>query len=173
MLKLSASITNVAVLSLRTGTAIGQTSRTIINPNNLKVEGWFVSDRYNNKELVLTAGDVREISGDGIIIDDYEVLSEPSELIRLKDIIKIDFKLVDKPVTTEAGKRLGKVADFAVESDSLIIKKLYVAQNLIKNFSGGTLNIDRTQIIEITDRRIIVAEPTEKATVQAVPTPAA
>lgn len=172
MLKLGGSITNVSVLSLRTGLSVGQTTRIIINPNNLKIEGWFVADRYNSKELILTAGDVREIANNGIIIDDFEVLSEPSELVRLKETIKINFVLIDKAVTTDSGKRLGKVADFAIETESLMVKKLYVAQNLIKNFSGGTLNIDRTQILEITDRRIIVAEPTEKARIQAVPTPA-
>lgn len=172
MLKLSSAITDRSVLSIRTGTIVGQTSRTIINPNNLKIEGWFIKDKFNGKELILTANDVRDIVLDGIIIDDYEVLSERSDLIRLEEVIKIKFNLIDKLVTTESGKRIGKISDFAVDADSLIIKKIYVAQNLIKNFSGGTITIDRTQIIEITDRRIIVEEPTEQARVQAVPNPA-
>jgi len=168
MLRLSAAINDVRVLSLRTGTSVGKTTRIIINPNNLKIEGWFVADHFNGKELVLVSQEVREISEDGIIINDYEVLSAQSDLIRLKDTIKINFKLIDKPVTTESGKRLGKVSDYAVESDSLLIKKIYVAQNIIKNFSGGSLSIDRTQILEITDRRIIIEEPVDKAKVQAV-----
>jgi len=168
MLRLSAAINGVPVLSLRTGTSVGTTTKIIINPNNLKVEGWFVSDSFNGKELILVSQEVREISDEGIIINDYEVLSAQSDLIRLKDIIKINFKLIDKPVTTESGKRIGKVSDYAVESDSLIIKKIYVAQNLIKNFSGGTLSVDRTQILEITDRRIIIEEPIDKAKVQAI-----
>lgn len=163
MLKLSSSITEVPVLSLRTSSPIATATKIIINPNNLKIEGWFVADRFDNKELVLVAGEVRDIIDRGIVVNDHEVLSPLDDLVRLKETIEIDFELLGKAVTTESGKRLGKVTDFAVESEALIVKKIYVGQSLLKNFSGGTLSIDRTQIIEITDKRIIVEEPTDKA----------
>ena len=33
---------------------------------------------------------------------------------------------------------------------------------MIRNFAGGTLSIDRSQIIEITNRRIVIEDPTER-----------
>lgn len=163
MLKLSNSIIDVPILSLRTGSPIATATKVIMNPNNLKIEGWFAADRLEGSELVLVAGEVRDVLDRGIVVNDHEVLSPAEDLVRLKETIEIGFELIGKAVTTESGKRLGKVADFAVETEALIVKKIYVGQSLIKNFSGGTLSIDRTQIIEITDKRIIVEEPTDKA----------
>lgn len=162
MLKLSSAVMNIPVMSLRTGSPIGTAKKMILNPNNLKIEGWFVADRFDNKELILVAGEARDVSDSGIIVNDHDVLSPAEELVRLKPVIETGFKLIGKPVTTESGKRLGKVSDFAIEIGSLFVKKIYVAQSLIKNFSGGSLCIDRTQIVEITDKRIIVEDPTIK-----------
>lgn len=168
MLKLSNVFQNTDVLSLRTGGPIAVANKAIIDPNNLKVEGWHVTDKFDKTDLILVSTDVREIIDKGIVINDHEVLSSADDLVRLKSVLEIDFTLMGKVVATDSGKKLGKVVDFAIETSGLIIKKLYVAQPLVKNFSGGTLSIDRNQIVEITNQRIIVEEPTEKAKVQAI-----
>lgn len=168
MLKLSAALTNIPVLSLRTGGEIGLAQEAIINPNNLKIEGWKVVDKFEQKELVLVANEVREIIDRGIIVNDHEVLVFAQDLVRLKPIMDIDFKILGKLVYTESGSRVGKVSDYAVETEALIIKKIYVSQSLLKNFSGGNVSIDRTQITEITDKRIIVEDPIEKSGAPAV-----
>jgi hypothetical protein len=40
----------------------------------------------------------------------------------------------------------------------MYVQKIYVAQSIIKSLTGGSLSIDRTQINEITPRRIIINE---------------
>jgi sporulation protein YlmC with PRC-barrel domain len=168
MLKLSQSFIGTDILSLRTGGVIAKTTKPIINPNNLQIEGWYVVDRFSGATLVLLSGELRDILSQGLVVNDHEVLSDVEDLIRLQDILKLNFELLGKPVTTEKGKRIGKVSDYAVETGSLIIKKLYVARSIIKNFAGGTLSVDRTQIIEITNRRVVIEDPTEEARVRAV-----
>lgn len=163
MLKLSNSLINARVMSLRTGSPVGVATKMIINPNNLKIEGWYVRDKFNNKQMVLVGGEVRDISSQGIIINDHEVLSEPGELIRLQPIIDIGFELIGKQVVSQSGQKYGKVSDFAVETEALLVKKIYSAQSIIKNFTGGNNSIDRTQIVEITHSRIIIEDPVEKA----------
>lgn len=170
MLKLSASINELPVLSLRTGAPVGQTAGVIIDPNNLMVEGWYVSARPSDQKLVLLKNEVRDIAAQGILINDFDDLSHPDDLVRLKPIMKINFQLLDKLVTTESGKRVGKVSDYAVETEAMMIKKIYVAQSIIKNFSGGSLVIDRNQITEISDKRIVVEDPTETTQAPAVAT---
>jgi uncharacterized protein YrrD len=163
MLKLHKALVDVAVLSLRTGGNIGIATKFIINPNNLKVVGWHVDDRFGSKDLILLANDVRDISNKGIIINDHEVLSEPEELIRLKEILEIDYDLMGKKVVSESGKKYGKVTDYSIETNGLIIKKIYASQSILKDFSGGNLSIDRNQIVEITRSKIVISDPTEKA----------
>lgn len=162
MLKLSASVTDLPVVSLRAGTKIATAADMIINPNNLKVEGWHVTDRFDKKELILVSAEIRDLTPQGIIVNDHESLSPTEDLVRLKPVLEIGFELIGKTVTTESGKRVGKVSDFAIETEAFIVKKIYVARSLLKDFSGGNVSIDRTQIIEITDKRIIVEEPTEE-----------
>jgi len=131
----------------------------IMNPNNLKVEGFRCIDQFDNRELILVTQDIRDHIKDGFVIDDHEVLVEPEELVRLKDVLKLNFILLGKPVYTDKKKRLGKVVDYAVDNETLYVQKLYVSQTILKSLNAGQLTIDRSQIVEITDRRVIVKDP--------------
>lgn len=150
---------NRPIMSLRTGSQVGTATAPIINPNNLKIEGWYCQDRFSKNPLILLSQDTRDIIKQGIVVNDHDVLVDPEELIRLKDTLELQFELLGKPVFTTNKKRLGKVSDYAVEVPSLYIKKLYVSQSIIKSLSGGSLSVDRTQIVEITQRRVIIADP--------------
>lgn len=156
MLVLSQTVFNRPVMSLRTGGQVATAERPIINPNNLKIEGFYCSDHYNNQQLILLSQDIRDNIDQGLVVNDHDVLTEAHELVRLQEVLNINFVLVGKPVQTVSHEKVGKVSDFALDSSSLYIQKLYVSQNLLKSFSGGSLSVDRTQIHEITNRRIII-----------------
>ena len=161
-------------MSLRSGSQIAKASELIINPNNLKIEGWYCQDRLARGTLILQGQDIRDIIAQGIVVNDRDALTHPDDLIRLQEIIKHKFQLIGKPVVTSSGRKLGKVTDFATDTQSLYIQKIYVARPLLKSLSGGSLGVDRTQIVEITNRKIIVNDLTapvkEKVSVkEAVP----
>lgn len=156
MLQLSSAFLNRPVLSLRTGTPIAMAVAPIINPNNLKIEGFYCDDRLEKRQLILLSQDVRDVIPQGIVVNDYDVLSEPEELVRLKQVLNLNFTLIGKQVETVNKRKVGKVADFATEMSSMYIQKLYVSQSVFKNLASGSLSIDRTQINEITNRRIII-----------------
>lgn len=156
MLQLSQSLINRPVLSLRTGTTVATTISVIINPNNLKIEGLYCQDRFDKKQLVLLYQDIRDVLPQGLVVDDHAVLSEPEELVRLDDVIKLHFELIGKPVITVSKEKIGKVNDYAAEVETMYIQKLYVGQTLLKSLTGGNLSVDRSQIVEITNRRIII-----------------
>jgi uncharacterized protein YrrD len=159
MLQLSASLTHCPVLSLRTGTEVATTIQPIINPNNLKIEGFYCDDYNDHKRnAILLYQDIREVLPQGIVVNDYDVLVDPEELIRLQDILNLQFVVLGKQVTTVSGDKVGKVTDFSVEVDSMLIQKLYVTQSLLKNLIGSNLGIDRTQIVEITDKKIVIQD---------------
>ena len=148
---------NRPIMSLRSGGQVGVTSTPIINPNNLKIEGFFCQDA-NRKQLVLLHQDIREVIPQGIVVNDYDALTDPSELVRLKDILELHFELIGKQVTTVSKNKVGKVVDYATETGSMYVKKLYVTQSLLKSFTGGNLGVDRTQIVEITNKTIIIQD---------------
>ncbi len=100
MLKLSATLLNQPIISLRTGATVATSDSAIINPNNLKIEGFYVIDQFSKQRLILLTQDIRDITAQGLLIDDHSVLTEPDELVRLQQIIEINFTLIHKPVQT-------------------------------------------------------------------------
>lgn len=164
MLKLSQTILNLPVMSLRTGGKVAVATEPIINPNNLKIEGWYCSDVFSHETLVLLSQDVRDFVPQGIAINDHADLADPEELVRLREIMELDFKLIGKSVVTSRKRRLGKVADYALDSLTMKIQKLYVNRPVYRSLTDGQLSIDRSQIIEITNKKVIVREAEVKAT---------
>lgn len=156
MMQLSNTFVGRPVLSLRTGTPVATTIDTIINPNNLKIEGFYCNDRFNSSQMILLSQDIRDILPQGIVINDHDVLSDPGELVRLKDVLSLHFVLLGKQVDTVSKQKIGKVGDYAVDASSMYIQKIYVSQSVFKSLTNGSLSIDRNQINEITPKRIII-----------------
>jgi uncharacterized protein YrrD len=159
MLQLSGDLLNRPVLSLRTGGIVATTTDAIINPNNLKIEGFYCIDHFERKKItVLLYQDIRDVIPQGLVINDHDVLVEPEELVRLKSIMDLHFELLGKQVVTTDKEKIGKVVDFAAETTTMYIQKIYVGQSLFKSLGGGNLGIERTQIVEITDQRIVIQD---------------
>ena len=158
MLQLSSMLINRPVLSLRTGTEVATALAPIINPGTLKIEGFFCHDSRSREQLILVSQDVRDIMSQGIVINDHDVLVQPEELVRLKSVMQVNFVLLGKSVVTAGGTKLGKVGDYSVDITNMYIQKIYVVQSIFKSFSSSNLGIDRSQIVEITDKKIVVSE---------------
>ncbi len=93
MLQLMNSLLGLSVLSLRTGGKVADDKALLINPNNLKIEALYCHDAFSKNTLLLLPQDIREMMSQGIAVDDHDRLSESSELIRLQNVIKINFNL--------------------------------------------------------------------------------
>ena len=159
MLRLSLTFSELPILSLRTGTEVALIKRPLINPDNLKIEGFYVEDLFDKKlDLILLTQDIREILINGFAINDHEVLTHPSELHRLKKVIENNINPISKPVITESKKRLGKLTEFAVDDQSFYIQKIYVSQSILKNITGASLILDRNQIVDVTNSSVVVKD---------------
>jgi len=162
MLYLSTKITNLPLLSIRSSGRIGTVLKPIINPHNLHIDGFFCQSVHSKNELVLLDIYIREFAPNGIIIDDHKNLSDPTDLVRLEPVIKLNFSLENKTVFS-GKKKIGKVIDFAIDKDSLFVQKLYVQPPVWQSLNQNRLTIDRSSIIEVTDTKIVVSGPEEKA----------
>jgi sporulation protein YlmC with PRC-barrel domain len=170
MLQLSGTLLHKPVLSLRTGQPVAVVTGPIFNPKNLKIEGFYCEDSIDKRQLVLLYQDIRELIPEGFVVNDHDVLAESDELVRLKEIIDLRFDLIGKRVQTISKEKVGKVSDYAVETETMFVQKIYVVQSILKSLTGGSLSIDRTQINEITKKHIIINDLLQDA---AVPAPAA
>lgn len=152
---LSNTLRNRPVLSLRAGGQIAVANDPVIDPNSLKILGWWCTTQHLPGEGVLLSEDVRESLPQGLAVDDESAISTPKDLVRHQEILNIKFQLLEKVVKTKRHK-LGKVSDFTYD-ESMFVQKLYVAKPLVKLFSNeDTLLVDRRQILEVTDTYILV-----------------
>ena len=155
---MSKSLLNRPVISLRSGRQIATAIEPVINPHNLKILGWWCKVVGQTNQAVLLADDVREIMPRGLAINDDSDLCTPEDLVRHREILNVRFQLMDKIVKTKRHK-LGKISDYAYNQDSMFVEKLYVMKSLVKLFSSeDTSIIGRNQIIEITDKYILIKD---------------
>jgi hypothetical protein len=165
MLFLSTKITTLPLLSIRTSGRIGTVLEPIINPHNLHIDGFYCQVPHSKERLVLLDMHIRDFSPNGIIIDDHHSLSEPTDLVRLKPVLDINFELENKIVLV-GKKKVGKIIEYAVDRDSLFIQKLYTQPPVWQSINQNRLVFDRTSVIEVTDTHILVKGPEEKVKVK-------
>ncbi|SRR5581483_5598856 len=159
MLQLGSNLLGKPVLSLRTGGPVAWVAAPIINPTRLNVEGFYVTDSVDHSRLILLYQDIRELSPQGYIVDDHDVLAQPADLVRLQNVLNFNFELLNKPIETVDHEKIGKVGDYAVETTTMYVQKLYASRSIWKSLTSGSLSIDRTQIVEVTNKRIIINNP--------------
>lgn len=157
-------------MSLRTGQPVATTSGVIIDPNNLKIEGFYCIDRFDRSEMVLLYQDIRDVIAQGFVVNDHDVLARPDDLVRLAKLMRLGFDLKGMRVVTVGGQRLGKVSDYAIEVETMYIQKFYVTQGFMKGLTGGNLGIDRSQVNEITNSKIVVLDPLQGGAIRAAAT---
>ena len=102
--------------------------------------------------------DIREIAAEGIIVDSEDSLVDPSDLHRIEDILDLNFHLVNKNVITESGNKLGKVENFAIDSVSYRIEKIYARPTITKTLSSSDYIISRRQLAGVNQREVIVKD---------------
>lgn len=178
MFVLSNRLINVPLMSLQTGGQVAETGEPIIDPRQLHIVAFYCEGpTLDSHPAILHTEDIRETSDIGIIIDDSDKLMAPDGLVRLQEIIDFAFQLIGLPVVTEHGHKLGTVGDYATDTASFLIHKIHVRRSLLQSFSSAELIVDRSQIIEVTNKHIIVksavVEAEEKATQAARIVPAA
>ena len=163
MLIQSKHLEGAKVLSLHTGQPVGELGDPVINPQKFNVEGFYVTGRWQQQAKVpmaLLCQDIREITARRVLINSLDEITPLSELVRLQDVIKFKYSLIGKPVRTESKKRLGKVDDYVINSEDFSIQKIYVKQSLLKSMSVHSLVVDRSQIIEINDKQVVISDAT-------------
>lgn len=163
MMRLADQYINLAILSLHAGHAIARTTRLIINPHNLTVAGFYCQPLRTKSELILVPQNIRETTADGLVINHEEDLGEKEDLVRLREVLRLNYQLAGKPVVTESKKRLGKVSTFAIDNKSWSIVKLHVQRPLWRAIFESALIIDRNAIVTVSQRAIVVKDATVKA----------
>lgn len=162
MLINGSALSGMPVLSLHMGGPVAKVAMPVIDPNTLKIIALLVEGQVRGLGDILDVNDVRELANIGIIIDSTDVLSQAGDVVKIDEVRKLNFNLVGLKVETKKGTRLGRVTDYTVESKSMMIQQIIVRRPLIKAIVDPELVINRKEIVEITDYKVIVRSEEEK-----------
>lgn len=163
MLVLGSRLHDTPVMSLQTGTRLASTGTPLINPANLKIIAFELDGPLlTEKPSFLRIDDIREMSSVGMIIDSSDELLALDDVIRIKELHELNFKLVGMNVIDEHKKKLGKVEDYTVETGSFFVEQLNVKHGFIRGITDTGVLIHRSQITEINDNEIIVKSTAKK-----------
>jgi len=163
MLVLGSKLNNTPIMGLQTGTRLANAKAPVIDPSNLKILAYEVEGPLLvDKPSYIRIADIRELSNIGMIIDSSEEFIALDDVIAIKKICELNFDLIGLLVVDDNKRKLGKVNDFIVDTNSFVIQQLSVKRGIIKSISETDLLIHRSQILEISNYQIIVKAPTKK-----------
>lgn len=163
MLVLGSRFHQTPVMGLQTGTRLAQTSDPLIDPRNLTIVAFEVDGPLlTERPSFLRVNEVREVSSVGLIIDSSDELIGLDDVIAIKKLHDMQFKLIGLRVVDELKNKLGKVEDYTIDTQHFVIQQLHIKRGFIRGLNDTGLLIHRTQIIEITDEEITVKSTAKK-----------
>lgn len=165
MLLNSSRLIGCPVLSLHLGGPIGRVTGEVVDPNDLKiialnVDGPQTGDGDHGD--ILDVRSVREFSNIGMIIDSIDDLVSKGEVIKLDEIMDLNFSVIGLAVKTKKGKKLGKIVDYTFDPESMQIMQFIVKRPMMKSLLDPELVIGRSQIKEVNDYELIVKDDEQK-----------
>ena len=160
MLIPSSKLIGTIVLSMEVARTIGRIADIVVDPDTLKIiafrlEGGLVPRSGAN---YLATSSIREYSSYGMVIDSVDELVSPDDIVKLADVLKLNFSLISLKVESKKHHRIGKVTDYTATSDDFTVQQIIVKRPTLKSFIDSELVIHRREIIKITDYKIIVKD---------------
>lgn len=165
MLVMNSRLIGTPILSIQIGAPIGRITGSILDPHTLKIVAFRLEGPLIKENNLLDVKSIREYSNYGMVIDDIDELVTDSDIVRIQEVLKLNFKLIGLKVETKKGSKLGKVSDFSVTSEDFLTKQIVVKRPIVKSLNDPELIISRQEIVEITDYKVIVKD--EEKTIKA------
>jgi uncharacterized protein YrrD len=131
------------IIELKTQTLVGSASDIVFQKSNLSIEAILLKGGlFNGKTKAISAKDILEITSKSVavLVNDADSVIELSEMIRVKEAYQRGFHGVGQKVVTKSGKEIGRVYDFLVTSEDLVVQKIYV-KSLINERIISTENV--------------------------------
>lgn len=168
MLVVGSKLLGYPVLSLHVGGEIARTVEPIIDPEGLKILGYTLSGSLIRDEVgdILDISSVREFAPQGMIVDSVDEFVNREDVVRMDKVMTLNFGLVGLKVVTENDNNLGKVSDYTVDTESFMIYQLIVRRPTLKSLVDPELTINRSQIVEVDDYKVVVKNEKKNVSVE-------
>lgn len=160
MLVSGSRLIGTPILSMQAAGPIATVAAAIIDPDNLKILGLKLSGPLvaHSNENLIDVKSIREYSRYGCIIDSADELIAEDDVIKIKNVLELNFDLIGLKVETKQGTKLGRVSDYTLTSEDFMVQQIIVRRPALKALVDPELTISRKEIVEVTDYKIIVKD---------------
>ena len=159
MLVYNSRLIGTPILSVQAGGPIAQISQAIVDPDNLQIIAFRLTGPIINRQRdLLDAQSIREISEGGYIIDSEDELISSSDVVKIEQVLNLNFNLFNLKVETKKRTRLGRIIDFTISTEDFLVQQIIVKRPIVKRLVDPELTISRKEIVEITDYKIIIRD---------------
>lgn len=158
MLVSGAKLINTPIMSMQTGAPVGFISAPIIDPDSLKIIAFRLTGPTLTNANIVPVNSIREYSSLGMIIDGAEELVAPGDVVKIDEVIALNFLLAGLKVETKKGSKLGRIEDYTLTIEDYIIQQLIVKRPALKAFIDPELVISRQEVVEVTDDKVVVKD---------------
>ena len=163
MLILASNLLNTPIMGLQTGSQLALISDAIIDPSNLQILAYRLkANSFSGEEMLVRIADIRELSRIGFIVDSGEDFILPTDVIKIKEILDLNFDLLNLKVEDEKGVKIGKIIDYTLSLSDFSVQQLLIKRPILKSLNDPVLTIHRSQITAINDEILTIR--TEKET---------
>ena len=159
MLIYASKLIGTTVFSVQASGPIAQIASPIIDPDTLKIIAFeLTGPTVNRNTNILDVSSIREHSDYGIVVDDADELVGQDDIVKISQVIALNFNLIDLKVKTKKGSKLGKIINYTLTSDDFVIQQIIVKRPTLKSFIDPELTISRKEIVEVNDYEVIVRD---------------
>lgn len=129
----------------------------VIDPENGKLVAFVVNI---SKNLVITPIDVLSWS-EVIRVHNHDAIVAADEVLRIAEVIGKNVNIFHNKVYTKSGEYLGKVNDFSIDSNVMMLQKLYLSKGFLGLIRYQSRIISAKNILEILPDRIVIKDETQ------------
>lgn len=164
MQKLASDFEKMTVITKQERAVLGNLKDFVLNPETGEAIGLLVVvPKAKKKIMVVNKYDISGVGTNFLMIDSVNNLSEPDEIIRIKEVLDLDIELIGSKVVDEDGKNIGRVRDWSINLKAMHLERLYVTASVFVKMISRELLIPSESIVKIEKDKVIVKSGSVKS----------
>lgn len=162
MEKLYSEIANMPILVEDAKRPVGRVRDLVIDPENGNLVAFAVNSA---RTKIIVPRDVEKL-GHYLLIRDRDDICASDEILRVKEVLNSNVRILKSRVFTARGEYLGRVYDYAVDITFGKLKKIFAAKSLFGVLRFFERIISAKYILEIKPGKIIVKDSLVKVPIE-------
>lgn len=144
---------NTSLRSLDDFSFLGIIKDLIIDPENGQLLALTIKKKFWEPKKILSFLDIIKITPNITIVNSKDAILSKEEIIRVKEILDSNFRVLNNKVETEQGSFVGWVKDIFIDPQLFVLKKIEV-----KNLIGESILVPKEKIVSMSPKMIIIED---------------